>query len=58
MLRSKKKVAMKNTKLRPRNIGGKSSALDVNSSAKKLSNPAAAGGLLGIRKFGLNAGGG
>jgi hypothetical protein len=53
MLRSKKKVAMKNTKLRPRNIGGKSSALDLSSSGKKLANPAAAGGLLGVRKFGL-----
>ena len=53
MLRQKKKPAMKNTKLRPRNIGGKASALDVSSSGKKLSNPAAAGGLLGVRKFGL-----
>lgn len=49
MLRKKKQITMKNTKLRARklDISGVSS-----SSITKLANPAAAGGLLGARKFG------
>jgi hypothetical protein len=52
MLRKKKQITMKNTKLRARKLD--TSGLSSNS-ITKLANPAAAGGLLGARKF--NAGG-
>lgn len=50
MLRKKKQITMKNTKLRARKLdtSGVSS-----SSITKLANPAAAGGLLGARKFNI-----
>lgn len=50
MLRKKKQITMKNTKLKARKLdtSGISS-----SSITKLANPAAAGGLLGARKFNI-----
>jgi hypothetical protein len=51
LLRKKKKVGMTNKKLRPRKIGLQSS--ESTTSIRAISNPAAAGGLLGSRNFGM-----
>ncbi len=51
MLRKKKKVGLKNTKLRARKLDANTSSTNI----RKL-NPAAAGGLLGARKFGMGGG--
>ena len=57
MLRKKKKVGMANTKLRARKMDqSRDFGNTSTTSIKNVSNPAAAGGLLGIRKFGMGAG--
>lgn len=54
MLRKKRKVGLKNTRLRARDMGTKKDGNTSSTNIRRLANnPAAAGGILGVRKFGL-----